>query len=119
MKMKKAAMVLAFLLVFVAGYLAGSIQTRRSMALELGGVSGTVESLKSLGKTIVEMQKNVDALQQNIEEVKKVRDDISSYQGVYDKVTGSGTPEGKEQLKKDATKGLINILTEPDEKPAK
>jgi len=113
--MKKAMLVTAFLVVFVAGYISGSLYTRHSIALELGGVDKTLESLKSLGHTIVEMQKNVDDLQQNIEDVKKVKEDITSYQGLYEGISGSGTPEGNERLKKEATKSLINILSDPDE----
>jgi hypothetical protein len=89
--MKKLLMVLVMFAFFAAGYLTGSIREREAEALDLGGLTGTtgtIQSLKSLGKTIIEMQENVDRLQKNINEVKKVRDDVSNYQGIYDKVTG-------------------------------
>ncbi len=106
--MKKALLVVSLLGFFAAGYITGSIHTRNAIAVELGGltgISGTVESLKSLGKTVIEMQDNVDKLQKNINDVKKVRDDISTYQGVYDKVTGkpapkTQTPTQQQQLEK-------------------
>jgi hypothetical protein len=96
--MKKIILVASLLGFFAAGYIIGSIQTRDSIALELGGltgVGGTVESLKSLGKTIIEMQDNVNKLQKNINDVKKVRDDVSKYQGIYDKVKGKESPQNQ------------------------
>ena len=89
--MKKTFLVLSLLTFFGAGYITGSIQTRNAIALELGGLtglSGTVDSLKSLGKTVMEMQDNINKLQTNINQVKKVKDDISSYTGIIDKATG-------------------------------
>ncbi len=94
--MKKALLVVSLVVFFVAGYITGSIQTKNAIAIELGGltgIGGTVESLKSLGKTVIEMQENVNKLQTNINDVKKVKDDISTYSGVYDKVTGKPAPK--------------------------
>lgn len=115
--MRKFILVASMLGFFAAGYITGSIQTRNSIALELGGltgIGGTVESLKSLGKTIIEMQDNVNKLQKNIGEVKKVRDDISNYQGVYDKVTGKEAPkkqlqEQQQNLSPELQKGIKNL----------
>ena len=78
------------------------------MALELGGLTSTVASLKSLGKTVVEMQDNINKLQNNVNTVKKIRDDIANYQGVYNKVTGGES--GKEKLSPEMQKGLQKIL---------
>lgn len=112
--MRKAAMVLGVLAIFTAGFFAGSIYTRNSMALELGGLGKTVESLKSLGKTIVEMEQNVEELQQNIDEVKKIRDDISTYQGVYNRVMGV---EGEDKtISPELQKGVIDLLTPKEKK---
>jgi vacuolar-type H+-ATPase subunit I/STV1 len=117
--MKKLALAVLLLVFFVAGYITGSIQTRDSIALELGGltgVGGTVESLKSLGKTIVEMQDNVNKLQKNINDVKKVRDDVSKYQGVYDKVIGKEPPQKQlkdqqQNVSPELQKGIQQMLT--------
>jgi hypothetical protein len=115
--MKKVILVVSLLGFFAAGYIIGSIQTRDSIAIELGGltgVGGTVESLKSLGKTIIEMQDNVNKLQKNINDVKKVRDDVAKYQGVYDKVTGSPQEQLKEQqqnVSPELQKNLQQIIT--------
>ncbi len=113
--MKKLAMVLGVFAIFSAGFLAGSIYTKNSLALELGGLSQTVDSLKSLGKTIVEMEKNVEELQQNINDVKKVRDDIATYQGVYNRVMGVKEPATKERTKETIQKGVIDLLAPKDE----
>jgi hypothetical protein len=79
--MKKLALVLVFLVVFAAGYVTGSVQTKKAMAIELGGVGQTVESVKNLGKSVVQMQKNVDELQKNLNSVKKIKDDLSGSVG--------------------------------------
>jgi hypothetical protein len=79
--MKKLALVLVFLVVFAAGYVTGSVQTKKAMAIELGGVGQTVESVKNLGKSVVQMQKNVDELQKNLNAVKKIKDDLSGSVG--------------------------------------
>lgn len=92
--MKKLLLILVLLGFFTAGYVFGSIHTRNAIAFDLGGLtgtSGTVQSLKNLGNTIIQMQENVNKLQTNINEVKKVRDDVANYQGIYDKVKGSGS----------------------------
>lgn len=110
--MKKVMLVVSLLGFFAAGYIIGSIQTRDSIAIELGGltgVGGTVESLKSLGKTIIEMQDNVNKLQKNINDVKKVRDDVSKYQGVYDKVMGSPQKQLKDQQQQNVSPELQNL----------
>jgi len=113
--MKKALLVVSLVGFFMAGYITGSIHTRNAIALELGGLtglSGTVQSLKSLGKTVIEMQENVNKLQTNINDVKKVRDDISTYQGVYDKVTGKPAPKTPttQQPQQQLEKGLQDYL---------
>ena len=91
--MKKLALVLMFLVVFIAGYVTGSVQTKKAMAIELGGVSSAVEGVKNLGKTAVQMQKNVDELQKNLNEVKKIKDDLSG-------AVGGGTGQQYQDLKK-------------------
>lgn len=123
--MKKALLVISLLGFFAAGYITGSIQTRNAIALELGGLtglSGTVDSLKNLGKTVLEMQENVNKLQTNINQVKKVRDDISTYQGVYNKVLGKEPPKGQKQQQLDISptleKGLKDLVA-PQPTPAK
>ena len=116
--MKKALLAISFLLVFSAGYIMGSINTRDAIAFELGtltGASGTVESLKNLGKTVIEMQENVNKLQKNIDGVKKAKDDITNYQGLYNKVMGvpapAPTPAPQKQPAQDSLeKGLQNLL---------
>jgi hypothetical protein len=112
--MRKLAMVLGIFAIFSAGFLAGSTYTRNSLALELGGLGQTVDSLKSLGKTIVEMEKNVEELQQNINDVKKVRDDIATYQGVYNRVMGI---KGEEPSQTSPTlqKGVLDLLAPKEE----
>jgi len=109
--MKKALMVLGIFAIFSAGFITGGIYTRNTMAFELGGLGQTVESLKSLGKTIVEMEKNVNDLQKNINDVKKVRDDIATYQGVYNKVMGKdpATKPGQ-QTSPTLEQGVIDLL---------
>jgi len=114
--MRKALLVMSLLGFFAAGYLTGSIQTKNSLALELGGLGQTVDSLKSLGKTVVEMQDNVNKLQANINEVKKVREDIASYQGIYNKVIGTEPKKQVPQQQQDVVtpelqKGLDQLLT--------
>jgi len=112
--MRKLAMVLGVFAIFTTGFFAGSIYTRNSLALELGGLGQTVDSLKSLGKTIVEMEKNVNDLQQNINEVKKVRDNIATYQGVYNKVMGIPEPATKQpsqSVSPTIEKGVMDLLT--------
>lgn len=120
--MKKLAMALGVFAIFSAGFIAGGIYTKTSLALELGGLGQTVDSLKSLGKTIVEMEKNVNELQQNINDVKKIRDDISTYQGVYNKVMGIQEPETKEPaqgVSPALQKGVLDLLAPKDEKQQK
>jgi len=126
--MKKALLVVSLLGFFAAGYMTGSIQTRNAIALELGGLtglSGTVDSLKSLGKTVMEMQDNINKLQTNINQVKKVKDDISNYQGIYDKVTGKPAPKTQTQPAQQQTinpalqKGLNELLAPQPQQPAK
>ena len=89
--MKKALLVVSLVGFFAAGYITGSIQTRNAIAVELGGLGGTVSSLKNLGTTIVEMQENVDKLQKNINTVKKVKDDLSSFTGATGKTPATTT----------------------------
>ena len=89
--MKKALLVVSMVAFFVAGYITGSIQTKNAIAIELGGLGGTVSSLKSLGTTIVEMQENIDKLQKNVNTVKKVKDDLSSYTGATGKMPATTT----------------------------
>ncbi|MGC2423635.1 MAG: hypothetical protein WA666_04700 [Nitrospirota bacterium] len=90
--MKKLALVLMFLVVFAAGYVTGSVQTKKAMAIELGGVGQTVESVKNLGTAVVQMQKNVDELQKNLNSVKKIKEDLSG-------AVGGGTGQSQD-LKK-------------------
>lgn len=118
--LRKAVMVAVALAVFGAGFFAGSIYTRNTMALELGGLGQTVTSLKNLGKTIVEMEKNVSELQTNINDVKKVRDDLATYQGVYNKVTGveEKKPATGQGISPDIQKGITDMLA-PKTTPAK
>ena len=105
--MKKGILVVTILLAFFAGYVAGSVHTRNAIALELGGVGSTVESLKSLGKTVIEMQENIDKLQANVNSVKKVKDDISSYQGI---VGGGAGKQLQQQVPAGTQKGLQQLL---------
>lgn len=112
--LRKTAMVAVVMAIFGSGFFAGSIYTRNAIALELGGLGSTIDSLKSLGKTVIEMQKNVDELQQNINDVKKVKDDISTYQGVYNKVTGTeqpaAAPAQQQGVSPTLQKGVIDLL---------
>ena len=111
--MKKLVLVITMLVFFVAGYLTGSIRTRDAIALELGGLTGlggTVDSLKSLGRTIIEMDENVHKLQKNIDNVKNVRDNIANYQGVYDKVMGTKDQQAPGQKGGDMQKGIHQYL---------
>ncbi len=101
--MKKGILVFTILLSFFAGYMVGSVRTRNAIAIELGGVGSTVESLKNLGKTVVEMQQNIDKLQANVNTVKKIKDDISSYQGIVGGGAGKQIPQ---QLPTGGQKGL-------------
>ncbi|MBU5611374.1 hypothetical protein [Geomonas azotofigens] len=75
--------VAAFAVVFVAGYLSGSITEHRASAQmgDLGsellqraaGSGGVIGSVAQLGTTITEMEKNVSGLQKNIDTLKKVK----------------------------------------------
>ncbi|MBU5635866.1 hypothetical protein KOM00_03890 [Geomonas sp. Red69] len=75
--------VAAFAVVFVAGYLCGSITEHRADAQmgDLGsellqraaGSGGIIGSVAQLGTTITEMEKNVSGLQKNIDTLKKVK----------------------------------------------
>ncbi len=105
--MRKVIVAFTALALFFAGYITGSIHTRNAVALELGGLGSTVESLKSLGKTVVEMQDNLNKLQKNINTVKNIKDNIAKYQGVYKGVTGGGA---KKQVTPALQKGLQDIL---------
>ena len=70
-------------MVFAAGFLCGSVTHRRAdaqlgdlgkAAMEKAGESGGVlGSATKLGEAIVDMQKNVDGLQKNIDVLKKVK----------------------------------------------
>jgi hypothetical protein len=72
--------------VFVAGYLCGSVTHRRAdaqlgdlgkAAMEKAGESsGMLGSATKLGEAIVDMQKNVDGLQKNIDVLKKVKSSL-------------------------------------------
>lgn len=117
--MKKMAMVLGVFAIFSAGFMAGSIYTKTSLALELGGLGQTVESLKSLGKTVVEMEKNVNELQKNIDDVKKIRDDIATYQGVYNRVMGIPETKTKESVSPTLEKGVLDLLAPKDKQQQK
>lgn len=111
--MKKALLVVSLVAFFAAGYITGSIQTKNAIAIELGGLTGaggTVESLKNLGKTIIEMQENVDKLQKNINTVKKVKDDISGYTGIIDKATGKTPATTPSTTTPAVEKGLKDYL---------
>ena len=105
--MKKGLLVVTILLAFFAGYVAGSVHTRNAIALELGGAGSTIESLKSLGKTVIEMQENIDKLQANVNSVKKIKDDISSYQGI---VGGGAGKQLQQQVPAAGQKGLQQLL---------
>ncbi len=105
--MKKGILVFTILLSFFAGYVAGSVRTRNAIAIELGGVGSTVESLKNLGKTVVEMQQNIDKLQANVNSVKKIKDDISSYQGIAGGGAGKQIPQ---QLPAGGQGGLKQVV---------
>ena len=116
--MKKAVLVVSLAAFFAAGYLVGSINTRNAIAVELGGltgVSGTVESLKSLGKTIIEMQENIGRLQKNVDSVKKVKDDITNYQNLYNKVTGKEQPAQQQGASPLIDQGVKQLLA-PEQK---
>jgi hypothetical protein len=117
---RKAAMVAAVLAIFTLGFFAGSIHTRNVMAIELGGLTQTVDSLKNLGKSIVAMEKNVNDLQANINDVKKVRDDLATYQGVYNRVMGTGqkAPPGQQGVSPELQKGILDMLA-PQPAPKK
>ncbi|GFO65859.1 hypothetical protein M1B72_02545 [Geomonas paludis] len=75
--------VAAFAVVFVAGYVCGSITEQRANAQmgDLGsellqraaGSGGVIGSVAQLGTTITEMEKNVSGLQKNIDTLKKVK----------------------------------------------
>ncbi len=105
--MRKIIIVSTALVFFFAGYITGSIHTRNAVALELGGLSSTVDSLKSLGKTVVEMQNNLNKLQKNVNTVKTIKEDLAKYQGVYKGVTRG---DAKKQVAPALQKGLQNIL---------
>lgn len=68
---------------FAAGFMCGSL-TQRPAAAQLGDLGGkalekagqqggALGSVANLGTSIVDMQKHVDGLQQNIETLKKVK----------------------------------------------
>ncbi len=105
--MRKVIVAFTALALFFAGYITGSIRTRNAVALELGGLSSTVDSLKNLGKTVVEMQDNLNKLQKNVNTVKTIKEDLAKYQGVYKGVTGGGA---KKQVTPALHKGLQQIL---------
>jgi hypothetical protein len=73
-------------MVFAAGFLSGSVTQRRAdaqlgdlgkAAMEKAGESGGVlGSATKLGEAIVDMQKNVDGLQKNIDVLKKVKSSL-------------------------------------------
>lgn len=75
--------VAAFAVVFVAGYLCGSVSEKRADAQmgDLGaellqraaGSGGVIGSVAQLGTTISDMEKNVSGLQKNIDTLKKVK----------------------------------------------
>jgi len=77
-RMMRIALVCA---IFVAGYVAGSATQRPAQAQlgELGGKvmekagSGSLGSVGKLGSAIVDMQKDVDSLQKNLETLKQVK----------------------------------------------
>ena len=73
-------------MVFAAGFLCGSVTQRRAdaqlgelgkAAMEKAGESGGVlGSATKLGEAIVDMQKNVDGLQKNIDVLKKIKSSL-------------------------------------------
>jgi hypothetical protein len=73
-------------MVFAAGFLCGSVTQHRAdaqlgdlgkAAMEKAGESGGVlGSATKLGEAIVDMQKNVDGLQKNIDVLKKVKSSL-------------------------------------------
>lgn len=75
--------VAALAAVFAAGFLAGSVTHERADAQlgelgkealrQAGESGGSLGSAAQLGTTIVDMQQHVDALQKNIEVLKKVK----------------------------------------------
>lgn len=75
--------VAAFAVVFVAGYLCGSVTSPKADAQmgDLGsellqraaGSGGMIGNVAQLGTTITEMEKNVSGLQKNIDTLKKVK----------------------------------------------
>lgn len=79
----RAGRIGAFLAVFVAGYLCGSLGQRSADAQfkEMGEAavkeaaqgSGALGGVMELGTAIVDMQQHVDGLQKNIDVLKKVK----------------------------------------------
>ena len=67
--------------IFAAGFLCGSL-TRGDAGAQLGdvmkkaGESGSLGSVGQLGAAIVDMQDHVDALQKNLETLKKVKSSL-------------------------------------------
>lgn len=72
--------------IFVAGFLCGSVSQQRADAQlgelgkdvmeKAGGSGGALGSAVKLGQAIVEMQKNVDGLQKNLDVLKKVKSSL-------------------------------------------
>ena len=72
--------------IFVVGFLCGSVSQQRADAQlgelgkdvmeKAGGSSGALGSAVKLGEAIVEMQKNVDGLQKNLDVLKKVKSSL-------------------------------------------
>ena len=73
-------------MIFAVGFLCGSVTQRRAdaqlgdlgkAAMEKAGESGgALGSATKLGEAIVDMQKNVDGLQKNIDVLKKVKSSL-------------------------------------------
>jgi len=67
---------------FAAGFVCGTL-THRSAEAQLGdvmkkaGESGALGSVGEMGSAIVDMQKNVDGLQKNLDTFKKIKDALS------------------------------------------
>ena len=86
-KVKRGILVGLLATMFVAGFLCGSLNQRQANAQldelkdlagkaalqQAGAMGGAVGSLVELGTAIVDMQKHVDGLQNNIDTLKKVK----------------------------------------------